>query len=346
MQAPEQAPDAAPADSGTTAAAKELPKYPTADALWTKLQELEKGPAPDATQDDVHMLVSRLAVFAQAFDDQYPKDPRRWDAKLIALRYSSMLMAADNQQPDPDKIESTLQSVANAPDASHEARVAARISLIGMHSGETDQDTLSPALEKEMVSFIHDYPDDPNDAQLQRARYGSLNKADPDAAAKLLDALLKDKNHAVAEMAQGVVRIRDLKKKPLELSFTAADGRKVDVAKLRGKVVIIDFWATWCAPCMEAVPDLVDVYKKLHGKGLEVVGISLDEDKGSMEGVTQSSGMVWPQYFDGKGWDNAISTRFGITDIPQMWLLDRKGMVVDTEGTDNLAEKVQKMVEQ
>jgi len=111
-------------------------------------------------------------------------------------------------------------------------------------------------------------------------------------------------------------------------------------------VVIIDFWASWCAPCMEAVPDVVALYKKLHGKGLEIVGISLDEDKGAMEGVTQSSGMVWPQYFDGKGWENKISTRYGITDIPQMWLVDRKGMVVDTDGAEGLTDKVSKMMAQ
>jgi thiol-disulfide isomerase/thioredoxin len=346
MLTPDQAPDTAPADSGTTQAAKEVANYHTADALWARLQDLEKGPAPTATQDDVHLLVARLAVYAQAYVDQYPKDPRRWDATLIALRYNSMLMASDNQQPDPDKIEATLKSVANAPDASKEARVAARISLIGMHSGETDQSTLTPELEKEMRAFIHDFPDDPNDAELQKALYGSLDKTDPDAADKMLDTLLKDKNPAVADMAKGVASMRDLKKKPLELSFTAADGAKVDLAKLRGKVVIIDFWASWCAPCMQAVPDVVALYKKLHGKGLEIVGICLDEDKGAMEGVTQSSGMVWPQYFDGKGWDNAISTRYGITDIPQMWLVDRKGMVVDTDGADGLADKVEKMVAQ
>ena len=346
MQSADQAPSAAPVDTGTTQAAQEVSKYKTADALWNKVQELEQGPAPNATQDDVHLLVAKLAVFSQTFVDRYQKDPRRWDAMLVALRYSSMLLAADNQQPDPDKIEATLQSVANAPDASHEAHVAARISLIGMHSGETDQNTITPELEKEMLAFIHDFPDDPNDAELQKARYGSLQKSDPDAADKLLNTLLKDQNAAVATMAESLVRMRDLKKQPLELSFTGVDGKKVDVAKLRGKVVVIDFWATWCAPCMERVPDVVALYKKLHGKGLEIVGISLDEDKGAMEGVTQSSGMTWPQYFDGKGWDNVISTRFGITDIPQMWLVDRKGMVVDTEGADDLADKVEKLMAQ
>ena len=149
-----------------------------------------------------------------------------------------------------------------------------------------------------------------------------------------------------------MIRVQNLRKHfgPVmaveDVSFTAADGTKVDVAKLRGKVVIIDFWASWCAPCMEAVPDVVALYKKLHGKGLEIVGISLDEDKGAMEGVTQSSGMVWPQYFDGKGWENKISTRYGITDIPQMWLVDRKGMVVDTDGAEGLTDKVSKMMAQ
>jgi len=339
------APEPNPIDTGTAQAAKEAAGCKTADALWSHIQDLEKGPGTNATQEDVQLLIVRLAYCANQFETRYPKDARRWDAKLIALRYGAMLATADSQ-PDPAQIESELQAVAHAPDASHEARVAARISLIGLHTGEGDQDGLSPDLEKEMVGFLHDFPDDPNDAELQKARLGSLQKTDPAKASAFLDTLLKDKNPAVAEMAQAEARRRDLTKQPLDLKYTAVDGSAVDVSKLRGKVVIVDFWATWCAPCMEAVPDVVALYKELHAKGLEIVGISLDEDKGSMEGVTKSSGMVWPQYFDGKGWDNAISSRYGVTDIPQMWLVDRKGMVVDTDGADDLKEKVEKLVAQ
>jgi thiol-disulfide isomerase/thioredoxin len=195
-----------------------------------------------------------------------------------------------------------------------------------------------------MLAFIHDFPDVPDDAQLQKARLESLQKTDAAKAGKLLDALLTDSNPAVADMAKGEVQMRDLMKKPLDLQFTAEDGSKVDLAKLRGKVVLIDFWATWCSPCMEEVPDVVNVYKELHDKGFSIVGISLDEDKSVLEAVTKAQGMVWPQYYDGKGWENVISSRYGIGEIPTMWLVDKKGMVVDVDAREGLEDKVKKLL--
>jgi thiol-disulfide isomerase/thioredoxin len=131
---------------------------------------------------------------------------------------------------------------------------------------------------------------------------------------------------------------------PLDLQFTALDGTKVDAKKLRGKIILIDFWATWCAPCMEEVPDVVKTYKDLHPAGLEIIGISLDQDKSLLTAVTRAQGMPWPQYFDGNGWQNTISSGFCITQIPTMWLVDKKGMVVDTDAADGLEDKVKALL--
>jgi len=89
---------------------------------------------------------------------------------------------------------------------------------------------------------------------------------------------------------------------------------------------------------------VVKVYNELHGQGLEIVGISLDQDKTLVESVTKAQGMTWPQYFDGKMWDNEISSRYGITQIPTMWLVDKKGMVTDTDAGTDLEGKVKKLL--
>ena len=132
--------------------------------------------------------------------------------------------------------------------------------------------------------------------------------------------------------------------KPLDLKFTAVDGTKVDLADLRGKVVLIDFWATWCPPCREEVPNVVAAYKKYHDQGFDVIGISLDQDKDKLLAFTKDHGMVWPQYFDGQGWDNSISKSFGIDSIPAMWLVGKDGKVVSTDGRDDLAGQVEKLL--
>ena len=110
---------------------------------------------------------------------------------------------------------------------------------------------------------------------------------------------------------------------------------------MRGKVVLIDFWATWCPPCRAEVPDVVAAYKKFHDQGFEVVGISLDHDKDTLLNFTSRHEMAWPQYFDGQGWDNAISSSFGVQQIPTMVLLGKDGKPIHGDGGD-LASTVEK----
>ncbi len=133
-----------------------------------------------------------------------------------------------------------------------------------------------------------------------------------------------------------ILRAEELADKSIDLQFTAADGSAVNLANLRGKVVLIDFWATWCGPCMMEVPEVVAAYKKYHDQGFEVIGISLDQNKDRMLMVTQQKEMTWPQYFDGQGWRNAISSKFHIREIPTMWLLNKAGTLVPGQERGNL----------
>jgi len=118
----------------------------------------------------------------------------------------------------------------------------------------------------------------------------------------------------------------------------------VDLATLKGKVVMVDFWATWCGPCVGEVPNVKAAYKRLHANGFEIVGISLDSEKDKLENFVKENDMAWPQYFDGQGWTNKISMRYGINSIPAMWLVDKQGKLRDMNGRDGLEEKVQKLL--
>lgn len=164
-----------------------------------------------------------------------------------------------------------------------------------------------------------------------------------EAASKATDIRSEDKTE-VAKLVKTMKAMADLKSKPLDIKFTAVDGREVDLAKMRGKVVLIDFWATWCGPCVAELPNVLKAYKELHPKGFEIVGISLDSDKGKLEKFVADKGMEWPQFFDGKGWKNEIAVTYDIHSIPAMWLVDQKGMVVDTSARAGLEEKVAKLL--
>ena len=144
--------------------------------------------------------------------------------------------------------------------------------------------------------------------------------------------------------AKGLLKKLDSIGKPVPIKFKAVDGREVDLAKLTGKVVLIDFWATWCGPCVAELPNVKKTYDSLHPEGFEIVGISFDADQESLEKFVAQKEMAWPQYFDGKRWQNKFGQEFGINSIPAMWLVDKKGNLRDMKGRAGLEEKVEKLL--
>lgn len=129
-----------------------------------------------------------------------------------------------------------------------------------------------------------------------------------------------------------------------DIKFTAVDGRQVDLAALKGKVVLIDFWATWCGPCVAGLPDLLSTWRKYHDQGFEIIGISLDSDKAALERMTKERGMAWPQYFDDKQWQNDLARRFGIRAVPTLWLIGKNGKIASTNARNGLEAQVAQLL--
>jgi thiol-disulfide isomerase/thioredoxin len=135
---------------------------------------------------------------------------------------------------------------------------------------------------------------------------------------------------------------------PIAIGKDDLAGKPIDLASYKGKVVLVDFWATWCGPCMAELPNVIAAYQKYHDKGFEIVGISLDNegDRAKLDKCLADKKMTWRQYFDGKGWKNEVAQAYGVNSIPATYLIGKDGKIaaVNLRG-EALGERLAKMLD-
>jgi len=165
---------------------------------------------------------------------------------------------------------------------------------------------------------------------------------DSELAKKALDELLpvlsESDNPEIERrlpMLEGINRRLNLPGNKLELSGKFLDGAELDWDSYRGKVVLVDYWATWCGPCRAEVPNVLENYLKYHDKGFDVIGISLDDKRSDAEDYVKQTNIPWPSLFhetsDQSGWQNPMAVKYGITGIPTAILVDQEGNVVSMQ---------------
>lgn len=110
-----------------------------------------------------------------------------------------------------------------------------------------------------------------------------------------------------------------------DFGVKALDGKEVRLSSLRGKVVMVNFWATWCPPCKEEIPSMMKLNRSMEGKPFQMLAISIDEGgKGAVEKYFKSSGTLLPAYLDG---DGSVSKAYGITGVPETFIVDKSGTI-------------------
>lgn len=131
-----------------------------------------------------------------------------------------------------------------------------------------------------------------------------------------------------------------------EFSQNDTSGKMVSISSLRGKYVLIDFWASWCRPCREENPNVVNAFKKYASKNFTVLGVSLDQAKPAWINAIKMDGLTWTHISDLKGWQNDVAGMFRVTSIPQNLLIDPQGKIIAKnlrgEALDNKLESLLK----
>ena len=130
-----------------------------------------------------------------------------------------------------------------------------------------------------------------------------------------------------------------------EFELTTSDGKKIALKDLRGHIVLLDFWASWCGPCMDEMPNVKALYEQYHDRGLEIVGISMDNNKAKWEGAIERAGLVWHHVSSLKGMNRCpVAKLYQVVAIPKLYIVDKDGKIIakDLRGED-LREKMDEL---
>ena len=287
----------------------------------------------------IYTVAAADGILAQVRQD----DPRRVQA--ITLKFDALEILRDFREP---RIAEALATFAASLADDHDPRIAARARRLAIEAdveavlaGNRPDDALP--LIRRLTAMLQA---EPGDHALLEAAAGLATRLeampDGDAAARLaLDSFVPFLEQAddprlrsTAQAAAGTLRRLSLPGRPIALEGPLLDGADFDPKTLVGKVVLVDFWATWCGPCVAEIPRVRELYRRYGPRGFEVVGVSLDDDREALEAFVSERKIPWPIIVDARPEDGGkplLAGRYGIRGIPTMILVGRDGRVVSIE---------------
>ena len=335
---------------------------PSADTAWRELQKASNPPAPPREWSSQRPSDEELSKFnreragkalaaadqAKAFQTGFPDDKRAGEARLLEYNLLTAVVQLGDASVT-ERMKALRQQLVADPAIDAEERLglvlmAARDALQGAGSGDPVAGLLQARTHFEQAFEMFPKRAEPAAYLLQLSEmllaYDQVEPA-REVVAKLLKA---DLDEDIRKEAAGQLAKFERVGKPVEITFTALDGRKIDLAKMKGQVVLIDFWATWCGPCIAGLPELKEVYAKWQPKGFEILGISLDDDEEALATMVKEKDMPWPQFFDRENASNRYAEQYGITGIPTLWLIDKQGNLRYLNARQNMEAKVAKLM--
>ncbi len=324
------------------------------NALLSEAPPIDAG--GEAVERWTRVQAQKLRQWGLKFFCDYPDDLRRWDviAAMVARRgwwmtsaYEPVDAQARAWLEELKRLQAQLSASAQAGKRSREQVAAAAVREALSYRNHPVYQQGTEAQQAMINSLAERFPDGEQAPALQRSFLQQLSQDRPEKVPAILEQIRNSPHPQIRALARGQLRLIEARHTPVQMRFTALDGREVDLRQLRGKVVVIDFWASWCQPCIKEMPELKRLYEEHHREGLEVIGISLDKagDRSKLLRLIDNLGLPWPQHFDGRGRDNRYAVQFGVTGIPKALVLDRSGILVSDNLRGNLlAQQIKQLL--
>lgn len=292
-------------------------------------------------RQDTKSVQRVCAALEFRFVDDFPNDLRAADVLSWAIINH---VAGSNEIPSAEAHVALGRAFVESlrPKYGHDPRLAAMLSAMkvwyGVQWGNVSNEEVVAAVDRLR-------PADPRNSKLAEMLIMAAIRTEGDEKLRLLEKAAKEFPDVTGgKEATGILRRIEGTAQPFRFAFEdVLTGRDVSSDAMEGQIIVVDFWATWCGPCVAETPRMKQAYERFHGKGVEFIGVSLDvaAEQGGREKLIsflRDNDIPWPQSYDGKSWESDLVLTWGVEAIPAVFVIDTDGTLIRRDARENLEQ--------
>jgi thiol-disulfide isomerase/thioredoxin len=330
---------------------------PEMKQLIEQLQKLDQAaPKPDSSKSDIAaynaqraQLLGKLADVAATNEERQTWKRQQIDQIAAAVQLDVFPNGVEALQAIEADLRAKFEGTPLVPYVVYR-RMSSEYNAQLLQADASQRVEIQAAWLAALEQFIKDFPqgEDAADAMLQLAMAQEFAGKVSDAKGWYTKLAESYASSSAGTVAAGALRRLNLKGQTLTLAGPVLGGNgRIDVAQLRGKVVVVLFWATWCRPCTEDLPQLQELYRQHKAAGFEIVGVNVDSSGAPIQEYIQQYKVAWPSIHEEGGLQSGVAQQFGVITLPTTFLVDKAGKVVSSAASvDDLKKQVPELLAQ